>query len=373
VRRIAFLALASIPVIIFALRRLSWPSQYPLLFGCCLVFLVWDCLTVLWADDRRLALRRLSSWLIVCISGFSVAQLLSFNQAVRLMMGCMLISLILGIAAEVKLRTFLLRPKYRFAGTLHPSQQGVNCAFMVLGFLYLAASGSVGFGVWVAMTVVASLFLLLTRSRSAVWAAAVSVCLWFLQQGHGFGEGTVLRRFSFWQVGLWVFAIIALGWLLVVIVSRQGIKSALLKTLLLGRLSSASRTLTGRFPLWQYALRNAAGRLLGGFGYASFWNRERVLAAFNLTGWRFSDSHSMYIETMLNTGLVGLALLVFILVLTFWESQHMASTEGALMSALTLFVSLHGIFESTFVLPNLFSFAFVLLLSSLAGGAIVRY
>src|SRR5690606_4411617 len=72
-----------------------------------------------------------------------------------------------------------LRTGYRFAGTLHPNQQGINCALLALSAVYLGRVGRTRAG---RLTASAALtlamgFLLLTRSRTSLAAAGIALLL----------------------------------------------------------------------------------------------------------------------------------------------------------------------------------------------------
>ncbi len=77
-------------------------------------------------------------------------------------------------------------------------------------------------------------------------------------------------------------------------------------------------TLSGRLPLWAITWPNVIDRLWLGYGYAAFWDPDRhaviAIARDYTIGYVPYYSHSGLIETLLNTGLVGLTLLVILLV-----------------------------------------------------------
>ena len=72
-------------------------------------------------------------------------------------------------------------------------------------------------------------------------------------------------------------------------------------------------TLTGRTNIWERVLQVDINPILG-VGYYSFWLGNRI--DWKAEGWmgQFNEAHNGYIETYLNTGLVGLFLLVMLLV-----------------------------------------------------------
>jgi exopolysaccharide production protein ExoQ len=364
--QIAFLTLFTIPLLLFALGRLHIPNQNSLLV-ILTAQLAWTNLSFCWAENRLLTLRRVIPWTIVCLTAFSLSQVMVFSEVIKLITGVALISLTIGIAAEIKLGTILKGSKYRFAGTLHPNQQAVNCTLLMFGSLYLVQTGEWSLLPGSVIVAISFAALLLTKSRGTVWATVAAAGFWILSQSHILTSGTLRERFSVWPVIVMVLLIVITGFL----VGRRKLGSFLIKTAFMGRVSSATTQLTGRLPLWRFAMQKARERWLLGFGYGSFWNDQRVLTVSKLTGWRFSDAHSIYIDSLLNSGVIGVILLVWLLSLFFVKTASLPSPERSLFWAIGLIVVLNGFLESTFLRPNFFSFAFFLLLSLLGNTAFV--
>jgi len=88
-------------------------------------------------------------------------------------------------------------------------------------------------------------------------------------------------------------------------------------------LAAAGRkpTLSGRIPLWEVTWPFAADRPWLGWGYQAFWDplSARVLSIADSPSILYVPfySHNGLIETLLNLGLAGLVLLVFVLVRAF--------------------------------------------------------
>lgn len=78
-------------------------------------------------------------------------------------------------------------------------------------------------------------------------------------------------------------------------------------------------TLTGRTYLWSQGLEAARQNLVLGQGYQAYWvqgfsEAERLWAEFNITGRAGFHFHNTYIETLVETGSVGLVLLCALLI-----------------------------------------------------------
>ncbi len=74
-------------------------------------------------------------------------------------------------------------------------------------------------------------------------------------------------------------------------------------------------TLTGRSEVWRLVLRLVEDPVLGA-GYESFWLGPRLTTMAEVTG-GINQAHNGYIETYLNLGLVGLALLILLILTSY--------------------------------------------------------
>lgn len=118
-------------------------------------------------------------------------------------------------------------------------------------------------------------------------------------------------------------------------------------------------TYTGRTEIWAFALDNIAKRPVTGFGYGAFWESVFYGGGGDATTWvnRATDSHNGYLNTALETGLPGLALTVWWLVLAPLRDleAHARGRAGAAIDPLSLlflriwlFILLVAVFESVF-------------------------
>ncbi|TWF52247.1 O-antigen ligase family protein [Neorhizobium alkalisoli] len=101
-------------------------------------------------------------------------------------------------------------------------------------------------------------------------------------------------------------------------------------------------TLTGRTYLWQNGIEAAARNPMLGIGYQSFWvvgfpDAERLWDDFGITGRSGFHFHNTYIETTVETGFIGLLLLVSILLTTFIGHLKRLLTFGYTPDSLLLF------------------------------------
>jgi O-antigen ligase len=71
-------------------------------------------------------------------------------------------------------------------------------------------------------------------------------------------------------------------------------------------------TLTGRTQLWSKVLTMIVDPLFG-TGFESFWLGDRVEQIWRIYWWQPNQAHNGYLEVFLNLGVMGLALLGFLI------------------------------------------------------------
>jgi len=101
-------------------------------------------------------------------------------------------------------------------------------------------------------------------------------------------------------------------------------------------------TLTGRTYLWQQGIAAAADNPYFGIGYQGYWvvgfaEAERLWQDFFITSRSGFHFHNTYIETMVETGLIGTVLLTLILLTTIFGHLRRLLTTGKNPEALLLF------------------------------------
>ncbi len=118
-------------------------------------------------------------------------------------------------------------------------------------------------------------------------------------------------------------------------------------------------TFTGRTIVWVFALQMIGRRPLLGWGYQSFWLvTPKAESAVQPHGPMFSwigglaHAHDGYLDTMLELGLFGLALLVVFIIATFHAIGRIAehnSSKAWLVLSLALFIVIYNGLETTWM------------------------
>jgi O-antigen ligase len=114
-------------------------------------------------------------------------------------------------------------------------------------------------------------------------------------------------------------------------------------------------TFSGRIFIWDFATYQIGHRPLLGWGYESFWlvgsDAPSVVEA---QGWlkTMPNSHNGYLDTVVEMGLVGLALLVIFIMTTLHAIGRVAVRNPArawVMLSLAIFIMFHNLLESSWM------------------------
>ncbi|GMW01032.1 MAG: hypothetical protein AMXMBFR84_21690 [Candidatus Hydrogenedentota bacterium] len=315
-------------------------------------FMCWISLSILWADQPALTGRRLIVIATLAVGALAVVTRLSLRELVLFVFFSSLAYLLIGIASELALGTF--RPtldRYRFSGTIHPNNQGVNCSLILLSGITAALTEKKYKLFFAAMVGLALAFLLLTKSRTSLISFLVALSLFVVVT---FGHS---RHFAF-AMSLLMTAVFS-----VLLLASDTVSSYLSNAILLGRTDqdvSGAMTLTGRLPLWQHLLEYAAERPIQGYGYGSFFTVDRIRDISAHQDWPIAECHSVFLEVLLGLGIVGVTSYAMIQILGFVRTITYARATGdtryAFLGSLLLLGIVGGLAESTLLVPTMQTF-----------------
>lgn len=328
--------------------------------GVLLVFFVgWSALSLVWADDPGLTFRRLVLFVLLALGAAGVADRLTPRQVLGLAALWSGAYLVIALGVEIMQGTFHpLTAGYRFAGTIHPNAQAINCAILFLAAAHLMRNAKRARLLWLLIAAVAFVFLYLTRSRTA-FASVIGVLIvhWGIIQS----RSAKVALASAAAVFLVFFILLSdVLWP----VAQRGIA--------MGRedASATTGTLTGRRQLWDQCLDFAAERPILGYGYGGFWNESRSRAIIDKQGWPISHAHNAYLDVALDLGPIAAVVFVLVFIAGITVAIAYLRETGAsaysFFAMLLLFCALNGLLESVVIQRSQLTFLAMVVLVRLA-------
>jgi len=356
-RQVAFFGLAALGVCLLV-RNTAAPHWQPGLLGQVLVLYVgWCVLSIFWSDEPAMTLRRTVVLLCAFVGALGIARNLSLSELCHVAICVLLVFLGMGLTAELGLGTF--QPwsnEYRFAGSVHPNTQATYMATLCLAAFALGNEGQ-GRMHYYLLLCLGLTVLLLTKSRTALAGTLlVLTVLWTL-------TAPSRLRTSVWLAGIWTAGVAAMALLLL----QNDVNDKLMHLALLGR-SEKAESLSGRIPLWSELMTFVQQRPLLGYGYDSFWSADHIYELSRQMQWPVRDSHSAYIETLLNVGAIGIALLAGIVALAALRAGRLlgSGTGYQFLFGLLLYAIMNAGLESLMTAPTFIPFIILCGVSRLA-------
>jgi O-antigen ligase len=361
-RRVAVLALAAFAL--YSLIRYRADDRLRLHgpLGVALAgFVGWAIVSPLWADDRSLTLTRAAVFAILFLASLAVVRRFSLREIILWTFFASGAYLAFGLFAELLFGTFRpLASGYRFAGTLHPNNQGVNCALLLLSGLAAADLKTTDRRqrrIYRAGALLGFLFLLLTASRTAFAASLLALAVY---------GGMVYSR----RVKLAMIYACAILFCLLVLSLGNAFLPDVKSAAMLGRDSSNMDSFNGRTGVWTEIARYIAKRPIVGYGYGGFWTPAHITEISEGEQWGIPNSHSAYLDYLLALGAVGMLAYAVVLcagVSRAFRYYRLFHHPGFVFcAAFLLFCAFDGFLESTMMDPSLHMFLTWVVLCALA-------
>jgi O-antigen ligase len=285
-------------------------------------FLIYCFVSILWSDFPFVSFKR---W--VKILGHPIMALIIFTEPdpeealIRLMKRCAYV-LIPASILFIKYFPQWGRAYEPWTGESHDTgvttnKNDLGCDCLILGFFFF----------WCLLKALNQEKKPVRRNELLLCAGFLGMILWLLKSAHsstslvslGIAMGIVLflglRFVNRKLVGVYVVTGI------VVIIFAEatfGIFSQALQ--ILGK----DPTLTDRTLLWHEVLKIPINPVFG-TGFESFWLGDRLKKLWDIYWWHPIQAHNGYLETYLNLGLVGLALMIGLIISTFRKGSRMLS------------------------------------------------
>ncbi|MFP4501126.1 MAG: O-antigen ligase family protein [Candidatus Hydrogenedentota bacterium] len=358
-RQLAGLALGGAGLFLMLRRRRSSNLALGFLGGLLIFYLAWNTLSLVWSDAPAVTLRRVGLLYMLVLAALGLTAVLSLRDILLLAVFWPAIYVVTGFGAEVAQGDFTpWAGAYRFAGTLHPNAQGVNCAILVLAAICYYREAEHKNLVLLTILVGAG-FLYLTKSRTAV-TCVVGVLLmhWGILQSRSakvaLASAVIMLVAAFLLLQAWV-------------------EEPAREALTLGRTDVSAQevgTLTGRRDLWDQLSGYVAEAPVLGFGYGAFWNEERSNEIIDEQGWPISHAHNAYFDVLLEAGPIALVtyalLLIAAITLAISYLRQSGNPAYTFFSILLLFCALNSLLESASVQRSQLTLLLLIVLTSLA-------
>ena len=341
VREAALLALGFASLLSFisysAPRRLR-PASSAAYVLC--AFAAWAALSATWADDPAMTLKRLAAFAILCIVAISIVRMFSLRDIIMWTFFATACFLVMAVVLEILAGAFHpFAPGYRFAGTQHPNDEGIECGLLVLSGI--AASKLDRERRWLYRSFAAAgvVFLLLTGSRTSLIATFVAVSVYLM--------------ISSWKASRKIVLLCSIVFTCLIVVSLgTGLMPVFTNALSMQRDDGASvESLAGRTQIWQDVTAYILRRPMIGHGYGGFWTPEHINAISDEENWGVPDSHSAYVDYLLTVGVVGLTLYLVCLTQGLWRSLSLSriaqSGDTPFLTGILIFGAIDGFFESS--------------------------
>lgn len=338
-RRIAFLALGILAFIgLLAGNRTKLKPNGPLVWSL-VFFALWSFLSIAWSIDPFLTFRKLMVFSVFAFGALIMVRIFPVNFLPWCSFTITSAYLFLGLFAELTLGTFdPLSGEYRFAGTVHPNVQSVSCAIMFLSALSLAQSSKGHRTLFTAAALLAMSALIITKSRTSfAGAMTAQVLFWNLSSPRP-------RRSIIIVGGIWFVCLLYFSF-------GDSLFSAARHFVLLGRTSAEYTTFTGRTHIWENVFEHISERPFLGSGFNTFWTPEHIREFSDDMGIGILNAHSVYLDLVLNLGLIGALSFTVIIALSIRNASLSYKATGmhgyGFLFVLLAFAGMQGLLESS--------------------------
>ena len=305
-----------------------------------LLYLVFAAISVVWSPVPGIAFRRFVLQAIVVLS-LAISTVLADDRDEMLDR----ILFVIAMTVLVNLASVLLTPPGPIGHEGIYSQKNGLGAAMAFSVLFCLYGGAVKRGwlrfVFLALAAAAFFALVESKSKTSLGLAVLLPLVVYV---------TILitrpLRMNAALFLLFCLALALAGWFYVSAMTRFGFEE--LSMLLFG-----DETFTGRTVIWQFALDVISRSPLIGQGYSSFWGIgagsivEREAPGF-VVG--LLQAHNGYLDILLETGFIGLAILVALIVAALFSAAQAVWQRPALCwlsMTLVLTVACHNMLESS--------------------------
>jgi len=325
--------------VLSAFMRRTPTFGYSILLWPLALYLVWATATLPWAADQDIVLRRLV--LQFCIVGAILLPVAMIDEPIvvhRVLIWASLVTVLVNVAGIPMIKPTPLG----YAGIY--SQKNVLGEAAALAFIVFVTGADLRDNgsrwlAWLGMPL-ALLLLVLARSKT-------SLILCFLAPALAVAV-TVVSRMAKLRPSTLMIGGTVLTAAVVLVAFGAGVNLQKVLGLVFG-----DATFTGRTDIWHFAWSEFRTRPLTGFGFNGFWGAGANSAvSFAQSDFLSSilEAHDGYLDVLLETGIVGLAIVVCLALATLKLFDHALASDSSravLFLAIVFFFLVHNVVESS--------------------------
>jgi exopolysaccharide production protein ExoQ len=322
-----------------ARSQVDW--RHPLMLFCA-AYVGWCAISMMWSIEPPQTFRKLAILGLMLAGAYGAAARFRLDDLLWIAVLALAFFVGVGVLAEVVLGTFRpWRSDYRFAGTCHPNDQGLQCALLALCAYFVSWNGADRPWLRRIIIAVAILGLALSKSRTTLLALVVAAIIGVILRSRG------VQR---WLAVAACLAMLCLGGIASSFISVAALQDTA-DIAAMGRRENIN-SLTGRLPLWHELWKAAEDAPLVGHGYGAFWGENNVLRYSEMFSWHIPHGHNAYLDMVLATGYVGAFVYVMWVVATATVAAARHERTGQLphlfVACLMILSLVHGVTESKF-------------------------
>jgi len=301
--------------------------------------------SLFWSTQRGETIREIIRILVFLLTGYSISR--SMNSRTVCLFVLFFLLFAVGLAAGFDIVAGNFRPwrgDYRMQGTFHANELARQATLLAVGSFALMSHTSAN-RLWRIVFIFALVVVFLTKSRTGLVSMGVGLIAVQMMKLN------VSSSIGFASLGMFLAA----SGLLMFAILDSATKRSILGSSSMGREVEVG-SLTGRIPLWEEVLDQSKNQYLLGGGYGAFWTTRRTQEMGDTLHWYPRHSHSIYIETLVNVGIVGFAM-VFLAVLLYLSKCYSKIWSGAgwqygVFASFTIVGLVNGLAEAAFILPR---------------------
>ncbi|MCY2983206.1 MAG: O-antigen ligase [Planctomycetota bacterium] len=328
------------------------------LFWSLVVLAMFSCASVMWSAKPSQTIFKLAVLGTLAIGGAGIAMAFRLREILTIICFSCIAFILIGVASELRHGYFRPGANYRFMGTTHPNTEAIFASLLcIVSRMFLS---KFGWGKLIGMAVFAFGMLVVWYTRSRTTLAGLLLSLLITQTLIIRGSSRTLL-----VAGLLAFA--SLGLAASTMITQSSAK-AFGKVATMGREDDVS-SLSGRLPLWEELLSSVEKKPILGYGYLAFWDAKKVEYLSATFRWEIPHAHNLYLDVLLDGGIVGLTLVLLTILCAFVEASKLYARHGriefAILFGIFAYAVINGLAESIFKLPNFSLFVIVTLCFSM--------